>query len=149
MSKSKNNIVEALSEVLADSYLLTLKIQNFHWNVTGPNFKSLHELFGDLYEELSEAVDEIAERIRALDSFSPGSFKEFSAITNIKEATKSDVSAVEMLKQLIKDHEIILATLKTALAVAQADSDEATADILIRRIEAHEKNKWMLKSSLS
>ena len=145
---SNKNIVSALEKVLADSYFLYLKTQNYHWNVTGSNFKSLHELFGSFYEELSEAIDEIAERIRALGANAPGSFRAFSKLATIEEEQKQNISADEMIKQLIKDHDHVLKTIRAALTVAQKAGDDATADMLIVRIEAHDKNKWMLQSSL-
>ena len=144
----KNNVAENLKLVLADSYVLYLKTQNFHWNVTGANFKSLHELFGSFYEELAEAIDEIAERIRALGEPTPGSFKEFLELTSLKEASGAKIPATEMLKHLIEDHDAVLKTIRKALDVAQKAGDDASADMLIVRIEAHDKNKWMLQSSL-
>lgn len=145
---SKKNIVEALKLVLADSYALYLKTQNFHWNVTGPNFKSLHELFGGQYDELSGAIDELAERIRALGEFAPGSFRDFSELASIADAGKKVPSATEMLKQLVKDQDVLLATIGKALKISQKAGDEATADMLIGRLEVHDKNKWMLQSSI-
>ena len=125
---SKDNVVEGLKIVLADSYALYLKTQNYHWNVTGANFKSLHELFGSFYGELAEAIDEIAERIRALGEHAPGSFKEFSEMTSIKDAESGVISASSMLKQLIKDHEAVLKTIRKALDISQKAGDDATAD---------------------
>lgn len=141
-------MAESLKEVLSDSYLLYLKTQNYHWNVTGPNFKSLHELFNAQYSELADAIDTLAERIRALGEFAPGSFSAFSSKSNIREETREGISAHDILKQLIEDHDAILATIHKALAVAQKEGDDATADILIVRTEVHDKNKWMLKSSM-
>lgn len=145
---SKKNIITHLKAALADSYVLSLKTQNFHWNVTGANFISLHELFGAQYEELSAAIDELAERIRALGEHAPGSFRDFLEITSIDEAEKKSVSAPEMLKQLVKDHQLILKTLNTALQAFDEAGDVATVDMLTVRIEAHDKHKWMLQSSL-
>lgn len=141
-------MAESLKEVLSDSYLLYLKTQNYHWNVTGPNFKSLHELFNAQYDELAAAIDTIAERIRALGEFAPASFKAFASKSSISEETREGVSAKEMLEQLVKDHDSILGTIRKALSVAQKESDDATADILIVRTEVHDKNRWMLASSM-
>lgn len=145
---SKKNIITHLKAVLADSYVLSVKTQNFHWNVTGPNFKSLHELFGAQYEEISASIDDIAERIRALGEPSPGSFRDFLEIASIDEAGKKSISATEMLKQLVKDHQLILKTLNSALEAFDEAGDVATVDMLTVRIEAHDKHKWMLSSSL-
>lgn len=145
---SNKNVVEKLKEVLADTYVLYLKTQNYHWNVTGPNFKSLHELFESQYTELFAANDLLAERVRALGAYAPASFKAFSELAEIKEETREGVLASDMLKQLAQDQDIIIKTINQALEVAQAANDDATADILINRIEVHDKNRWMLKSSL-
>jgi starvation-inducible DNA-binding protein len=145
----KGNVAESLKHVLADSYVLYVKTQNYHWNVKCGNFKSLHEMFGAFYEELAEAIDEIAERIRALGEYAPGSLQEFSALTSLKEASAGGGTAAnDMLKNLIEDHDVVLKTIRAALDVAQKAGDDATADMLVSRIEAHDKNKWMLKSSL-
>jgi len=138
--------VSNLEQSLADSYSLALKTQNYHWNVVGENFKSLHELFGAQYEEISVAIDEIAERIRTLGSKVEGSFENFSKLTKIKSGNKN-LSAKEMIKDLILGHELIVESMKSAIKTAQDEGDEASADMFIGRIQAHEKAVWMLTSS--
>lgn len=144
---SNKPVSEALKTVLADSYTLYLKTQFFHWNVTGPHFKSLHLLFEEQYTDLQAAVDEIAERIRALGDVAPGSYKAFAKLTGIKEA--DDVpEAFAMVKTLAEDCDIILGSLQKALEAAQKAGDEVTVGMVTERMTIHEKNRWMLKSSL-
>lgn len=138
--------VNKLRVVLANSYTLYLKTHNYHWNVTGPSFKSLHDLFEVQYTELATAVDDIAERIRALDAYAPGSFKEFLELTTLEEA-KSGISADEMLEDMIKSQTALIESVKDALDAASADEDEVTAGILGERLSVHEKARWMLKAS--
>lgn len=145
MSNAK--IIEHLKLVLADTYALFLKTQNYHWNVTGPNFKTLHVMFEEHYNDLFIAIDVIAERIRALGSTAPGSFSSYSKLTKIQDG-KETADAKTMLKELASDQEILVKTLTVALKDAQKLSDEVTAGMLIARIEIHEKNAWMLKSSI-
>ncbi|MDD9901139.1 MAG: DNA starvation/stationary phase protection protein [Alphaproteobacteria bacterium] len=141
-------IINALSSVLADSYLLYLKTQNFHWNITGPQFASLHSLFQTQYEDLAVANDDIAERIRALGALAPGSFAAFSQMAKISEAGDAPLSATEMLETLAADQDVIAATAEEAMKLAQETGDEATADLMIQRITTHQKNRWMLKAHL-
>jgi starvation-inducible DNA-binding protein len=138
--------VNKLRVVLANSYTLYLKTHNYHWNVTGPSFKSLHDLFEVQYTELALAVDDIAERIRSLDAYAPGSFKEFLELTTLEEA-KSGISADEMLEDMINSQTALIASVKDALEAASADEDEVTAGILGERLSVHEKARWMLKAS--
>ena len=145
--KERKDIADGLSALLADSYILYLKTQNYHWNVTGPMFSSLHALFEAEYTDLAAATDTLAERIRALDFKSPGSFEIFKAIATIKEETGSP-SAVEMIKNLLSDQETIVSTARKALKLAEAADDQPTVDILTDRLEIHEKNAWMLRASL-
>ena len=140
-------VIENLKTLLADNYTLYLKTQNFHWNVTGPNFQSLHQLFMDQYTDLFNANDAIAERIRSLGSKAPGSFSAFLKLSSIKEAGEN-LSAKEMLSQLVKDQGTIIKTLKKVAAAAAEADDEVTEGIAVDRIEIHEKNRWMLESSL-
>ncbi len=147
-NKSNTPVTAALKQVLADSYVLYLKTQNHHWNITGPHFKPLHEMFGAQYAELAAAIDEIAERIRALGEPAPGSFKAFAALTTLAEAGEGIVTAPAGVKQLAADHAAVTATLNKALAISEKAGDEATSDILITRIAAHDKHRWMLESSL-
>ncbi|MCE3254846.1 MAG: dps1 [Rickettsiaceae bacterium] len=136
----------ALEETLANSYSLMLKTHNYHWNVTGENFKSLHELFQAQYEELFEAIDEIAERIRALGSKVDGTFERFSKLSKFKSGDKNS-DAKTMIKDLISNHEELVKFLKSAVKTAQEEGDEASADMFIERTQIHEKAIWMLESS--
>lgn len=145
---SKNHQTAALLiEVLADTYALYLKTQNFHWNVEGQNFYALHKLFEKQYEELEDAVDTIAERIRALGEKAPASFSAFQKITNIQEGN-IHAKSEEMLQALANDHQYLSEKLKKVLAIADEIGDIGTATILEDRIEDHEKAHWMLKASL-
>lgn len=141
-------ITAGLAKLLADSYTLYLKTHNFHWNVTGPQFNTLHQMFEEQYTELAVAVDEIAERIRALGERAPGSYKEFAALTSIEEA-EGDADANEMLKQLLQGQETVVRTARATLPIAADASDDPTADLMTQRIQAHEKTAWMLRSMLS
>lgn len=145
--KDMNQTAEALSSVLADSYFLYLKSHNYHWNVTGPRFAQLHELFEEQYQELAEAVDDIAERIRALDKKAPGTFREFSKLTSIEEKS-GDMDAAQMIDDLRTGHEAIARKAREAAEIAESARDEASADLLTERIKTHEKTAWMLRSLL-
>ena len=140
-------VVEALSGLLADSYTLYLKTHNYHWNVTGPMFTTLHTLFETEYTDLALAVDEIAERIRSLGARAPGSFSEFAKLAAVKEATGSP-SATEMIEDLVADQAAIVGSAKRVVEAAEAAGDQASADLGTRRIDVHEKNAWMLRSHL-
>ncbi|MEO1419876.1 MAG: Dps family protein [Pseudomonadota bacterium] len=140
-------IAEGLSRLLADSYTTYLKTHNFHWNVTGPMFATLHTLFETQYTELSTAVDEIAERIRALGVFAPGSYAAFSKLSVIEEET-GNPDAKSMLEQLVAAQEAVARTARTVMPLAEKASDEPTADLLTQRMQIHEKNAWMLRSLL-
>jgi starvation-inducible DNA-binding protein len=148
---SENKRIETakgLSHLLADSYSLYLKTHNYHWNVTGPMFTTFHELFENQYTELASSVDEIAERIRILGVRAPGSYKEFSELTKIKE----DVTipgAQEMIQNLLTGHEEIVNTSKAILPILEGGNDEGTLAIVGSRIEYHEKTAWVLRSMLS
>lgn len=144
--QSKNQAtIEAASRLLADSYTIYLKTHNFHWNVTGPMFTTLHTLFETQYTELALAVDEIAERIRALGGRAPGSYKEFGRLARVKDATGTP-SAKDMVQELVSDLAIIVETAKELFEAAEAADDPATVDLATRRIEVSEKNAWMLRS---
>ena len=136
----------SLKKVLADTYAVYLKTQNYHWNVTGPFFSYLHELFEEQYTDLAEAVDEIAERIRALGVLAPGGFKAFSALTSIEDAAEK-LTSEQMLNDLIKDHNNIVKSLKLCMDAASSEKDEVTVGMMTERLEKHEKYLWMLKSS--
>lgn len=146
-AKERQQIAAGLARLLADTYTLYLKTHNFHWNVTGPMFVTLHTLFEQQYTELALAVDEIAERIRALDVPAPGSYKQFSELTCLREATGVP-KAADMVRQLASDQETIVRTARAIVPVAQEANDDPTADLLIRRMQVHEKNTWMLQSLL-
>lgn len=141
------DIVTPLKKVLADSYALYLKTQNYHWNVEGPSFQSLHVLFEQQYTELAMAIDTVAELIRGLGEKAPGTFKAFMTLCSIAEG-KENAKAESMVKDLHKDQEKIQKTIQTALDAAQKEKDEVVAGFLIERLTAHRKNAWMLQSSL-
>lgn len=148
MARTKRNpTVEQLSILLASSYTLYLKTQNFHWNVTGPMFTTLHTMFEQQYTELAAAVDEIAERIRALGAFAPGSFTAFEELTTVKQETGRPV-AKKMIEILMKDQEAIAAVARQVIEAADAAKDQATTDLATRRLDIHQKNAWMLRSHL-
>lgn len=145
---SKKACVNALSKVLADTYVLYLKTHNYHWNVEGPRFRSLHLMFEEQYQEMWAAVDEIAERIRALGAYSPGTHAKFTELATIQE--NQDIpGADDMSSELIEDGEKIVQTIVEAIKTAQDAGDEATADLLIARQAAHEKAAWMMRSTLA
>jgi len=146
-TENREAIANALSSVLADSYLLYLKTHNYHWNVTGKLFHSLHEQFEEQYTELAEAIDEIAERIRALGFRAPGTFKEFQSLTSIEEDSDQP-DAKEMVSRLVGGNEQLLRTAREALKPAQEGEDEATIDLLTQRLDIHSKTAWMLRSHL-
>lgn len=145
--KNRDQVADGLAGVLADTYTLYLKTHNFHWNVTGPMFGSLHLLFETQYQELALAVDTLAERIRALGDFVPATFKQFQAMSDIKE-TEEIPKATEMIAQLLDGHEIVTRNAREVIEKADKLDDQATADLLTARLEAHEKAAWMLRSHL-
>jgi starvation-inducible DNA-binding protein len=138
--------VVSLEKVLANSYVLYLKTQNYHWNVVGANFKSLHELFNEQYNDLAAAIDEIAERIRALGVKVDGTFENFSKLSKIKSGDKNAKNEM-MIRDLISGNETIADFLKEGIKAAQLEQDEGSADLLIGRLKVHEKAIWMLQSS--
>ena len=143
----RRQIAEGLARLLADSYTLYLKTHNFHWNVTGPMFSTLHALFEEHYTELATAVDEIAERIRALGVAAPGSYKQFSQLSSIEEETGVP-TAEEMIAQLVQGQEAVVRTARSIFPAVDAAHDEPSADLLTQRMQIHEKNAWMLRSLL-
>lgn len=145
--KHRQEICLGLGRVHADTYAVYLKTQNFHWNLTGPEFYSLHLLFEKQYEEMAEAIDEIAERIRALGFYVEGSFSGLKRITGIKEEDKV-LSIKEMLFSLIEAHESLISQARKVAELADEQQDFATVDMLGRRLGAHEKFAWMLRSQL-
>jgi len=143
----REEIAHELSKVLADSYMLYLRTHNYHWNVTGELFHALHEQFEGQYTELADAIDEIAERIRALGYRAPGTFKEFNDLTSITEE-EEEPEALEMVRRLAIGNEQVLRTAREALEPADDAGDEATVDLLTERLHIHAKTAWMLRSHL-
>jgi starvation-inducible DNA-binding protein len=145
--KQRTKVAEGLSRLLADSYTLYLKTHKFHWNVTGPMFQTLHLMFETQYTELAMAVDLVAERIRALGFYAPGSYAEFSKLSSIKES-EGVPKAEDMIRQLVEGQEAVVRTARSIFPIAEKAGDEATADLLTQRIQLHEKTAWMLRSLL-
>ncbi|MCA8944061.1 MAG: DNA starvation/stationary phase protection protein [Planctomycetes bacterium] len=143
----KTKVISALERLLADSYTLYLKTHSYHWNVTGPMFTTLHTLFETQYTELALAVDEIAERIRALGAPSPGSYSQFVEHAKVKEDTTVP-PAQDMIRNLVADAETVVAGARDVVRAAEQAGDDASGDLGVRRIEVHEKNAWMLRSHL-
>lgn len=146
--KSKKEVVELLSQLLGSTYVLYTKTQNFHWNLIDPRFSQLHKFFEEQYDELAEAVDEIAERIRMLGEKSPGSMLQFLKLSILKESTE-ELSADQMLEQLADNHTLIADTLRFWIDESSKRGDEGTTDMMIARLRAHEKQAWMLSSHLT
>jgi starvation-inducible DNA-binding protein len=146
--QDRKNIAEGLSRLLADSYTLYLKTHNYHWNVKGPLFNTLHQMFEVQYSELALAVDEIAERIRALGEPAPGSYKAYAQLTSIEEED-SVPEAEQMIRQLLEGQEAVVRTARSVIGAAEAANDEPTADLLTQRMQVHEKNAWMLRSMVA
>lgn len=147
-SNSKAVIADKLGVVLASTYTLQLKTQNFHWNVTGPNFGTLHELFDKQYNEIFVAVDEVAERIRALGSITPGSFAHFAKLSEIKEAPAKPPGEKAMISALADDNETLSKLCTEVGSFADDAGDTATGDLMNNRIAAHDKAAWMLRAHL-
>lgn len=147
-AKDRKAVAEGLSKLLADSYAVYLKTHGYHWNVRGPNFSQLHSLFMAQYTEMWTAIDEVAERIRALGELAPQGYGAFGNLSAIKDGDPTK-NAEAMLKDLIESHETLIATLYAALPAAQEAGDEVSASLISDRLTAHEKHVWMLRSSLS
>ncbi|GAB3026629.1 MULTISPECIES: Dps family protein [Oleiagrimonas] len=145
--QDREAIAGSLSRLLADTYSLYLKTHSFHWNVTGPQFNSLHLMFEQQYNALWMAADEVAERIRTLDIVAPGSYTQFAKLTSIKEETGVPAWQ-DMVEQLVEGHEVAAATARKTVKVAEEAGDEGTADLVIGRLKDHEKTAWMLRSLL-
>jgi starvation-inducible DNA-binding protein len=144
----RKKVADGLSKLLADSSILYLKTHNFHWNVEGPMFNTLHQMFMEQYTELWNALDLIAERIRALGEYAPGSYKKYAKLTSLSES--EDVpNATDMIKELLEGHEGVVRTARSVIPAADKASDEASLDLLTQRIQLHEKTAWMLRSLLS
>jgi starvation-inducible DNA-binding protein len=146
--KDRAAIASGLSHLLADTYTLYLTTHNFHWNVTGPMFNTLHQMFMGQYTELWNAVDPIAERIRALGHPAPGSYAQFSALASIKDAPATPPKAMAMVKTLMQGHEAVARTARGIFPLADKASDEPTADLLTQRLAVHEQAAWMLRALL-
>ena len=145
--QDREDIAKGLSKLLADTYTLYLKTHNFHWNVTGPMFQTLHLMFEAQYTELALAVDVIAERIRSLGFPAPGTYKQYSELSSIKEE-QGIPKAQEMIRILVEGQEAVVRTARSLYSAAEKADDEATADLLTQRIQLHEKTAWMLRSLL-
>ncbi len=145
--EDREHIADGLGRVLADTYTLMLKTLNFHWNVTGPMFRTLHLMFEEHYNELLPAVDAVAERIRVLGMPAPASYAQFGKLTSIDEESGVP-KAMEMVRQLKDGHETVARTARAAIEPAEKASDEATVDLLVERMQVHEKTAWMLRSLL-
>jgi starvation-inducible DNA-binding protein len=146
--KDRMAIAGGLSRLLADTYTLYLTTHNFHWNVTGPMFNTLHAMFMTQYTELWTAVDPIAERVRSLGSPAPGSYAQFGALASIQDAPAKPPKAMEMVKILVDGHEAVARTARSIFPLADAAGDEPTADLLTQRLTVHEQTAWMLRSLL-
>lgn len=143
----REGIAQGLSRLLADSYTLYLKTHNYHWNVTGPMFRTLHLMFEEQYTELAQAVDEIAERIRSLGVYAPGSYSQFQKLSSVSEETGIPKTR-EMIANLVQGQETTAKTARAVFPLAEKGNDEATLDLLTQRIQVHEKTAWMLRSLL-
>jgi starvation-inducible DNA-binding protein len=146
-TKQRQEIAHGLSKVLADTYTLYLKTHNFHWNVTGPMFQTLHLMFEQHYNELALAVDAVAERIRALGLPAPGTYRQFAALSSIKEEDGVP-KAHDMIRLLVEGHEAVARTSRSVFRTAEEANDQPTCDLLTQRLQVHEKTAWMLRSLL-
>ena len=146
-NEDRQQIADGLSKLLADTYTLYLKTHYFHWNVTGPMFNTLHLMFETQYTELALAVDLVAERIRSLGVYAPGTYAQFSKLTSINE-TVDVPKANDMIRELVAGHEAVCRTARSVFPAAEKASDQATSDLLTQRLQLHEKTAWMLRSLL-
>ncbi|QDK39754.1 DNA starvation/stationary phase protection protein [Bdellovibrio sp. NC01] len=146
--KDRKDIAHGLSKLLADTYSLYLQTHNFHWNVEGPMFQTLHLMFETQYNELALAVDLIAERIRALGHYAPGTYSEFAKLSSIKDVPGGKINATKMIETLVVGQETVARTARELFDVVEKASDEPTADLLTQRLQVHEKTAWMLRSLL-
>jgi starvation-inducible DNA-binding protein len=146
-AKDRAAIANGLSRLLADTYVLYLKTHSFHWNVEGPMFQTLHQMFMDQYTETWNAIDPIAERIRALDHYAPGSYQQYVKLATVKESTGVP-KAEKMVSELIAGQEAVARTARSILPLADKANDQPTLDLLTQRLDIHEKNAWMLRSLL-
>ena len=146
-AKDRSAIAQGLSRLLADTYVVYLKTHNFHWNVEGPMFQTLHQMFMDQYTETWNAIDLVAERIRSLGHYAPGTYAEYNKLARIKE-TPGVPKAEQMVRSLIEGQEAIVKTAREVLPIAEKADDQPTLDLLTQRMQIHEKNAWMLRSLL-
>lgn len=146
--KDRAAIAQGLSRLLADTYTLYLTTHNFHWNVTGPMFNTLHTMFMAQYTELWNAVDPVAERIRSLGHVAPGSYAQFGKLTSLADVPETPPKALEMVRILVEGHEAVARTARELFPLADKASDEPTADLLTQRLTVHEQTAWMLRSLL-
>lgn len=140
-------LVEAMKKVLAESFAFRLKAQYYHWNVEGSNFHQYHDFFGELYTEVDKAVDGIAEHIRALDAYAPGSFSRYTELSSIKDESTIPLP-LEMVSRLFSDNNVLLASLKTARNIADELGENGIVNFLEERIDVHQKHRWMLKATI-
>lgn len=145
-NKNRSEVISLLNGVLADAHVLYIKTRNFHWNVTGPNFIALHKLFDDQYVQLQNAIDEIAERVRALDGIALGSMEEFLKEASLKEVPGDFLDASKMLAKLVKDHEAVIVKLRKGINLCEEYEDMGTSDFLTGLMQDHEKMAWMLRA---
>jgi starvation-inducible DNA-binding protein len=146
-AKDREAIAKGLSRLLADTYVLYLKTHNFHWNVEGPMFQTLHQMFMEQYTETWNAIDLVAERIRSLGHYAPGTYREYLGLARVKE-TSGVPKAEQMVKLLIEGQEAVVRTAREVLPLAERADDQPTLDLLTQRMQVHEKNAWMLRSLL-
>jgi starvation-inducible DNA-binding protein len=144
----RSEIAEGLSKLLADTFTLYLTTHNFHWNVTGPHFTSLHTMFMEQYTELWNAIDDVAERIRSLGHHAPGSYAQFGRLNAVGDPPEASPPAMDMVRILVKGHETVAKTARTVFKAADAANDQPTADLMTQRMDIHEKTAWMLRSLL-
>jgi starvation-inducible DNA-binding protein len=145
----RSEIADGLARLLADTYTLYLKTHQYHWNVTGPMFQTLHLMFETQYTELAEAVDAIAERIRSLGALAPGSYRAFGSLSSIDVDDEDQPDATAMITRLVEGQEAVARTARSVFPAVEAAHDEATADLLTQRLQVHEKTAWMLRSLLA
>ncbi|MGF1543369.1 MAG: Dps family protein [Parvularculaceae bacterium] len=143
---ARKSVAEAINGVLADTYVLYMKTHAYHWNVTGPQFKTLHEMFEEQYREMWAALDELAERVRALGHFAPVSGKAFSDLSSLESADASPPAAAQMVANLLAAHEALIRRAREALETADDADDDASEDLITQRIQTHEKTAWMLRA---
>lgn len=142
----RENVAEALKKVLAETYAIYMKTHGYHWNVTGPQFRTLHLMFEEQYREMWDALDEIAERIRALGVYAPGSGRAMAELSRIEEGDNDVPSAQTMIQNLTKDHEAISAHIREWIEIADEADDDGSEDLMVQRLQFHEKTAWMLRS---